>query len=279
MSKITIIPTPALLTDDLILKDKNVVIVDVLRASSTMLVALANGAKEIVPADSINTAARIAKGLGKNTLLCGERAGKIVKGFNLGNSPLEYTREAIENKTLVFSTTNGTVSIHKARFAKKCLLVSFMNLSKVVEYLDNLNEDFTIICAGKLNNFCLEDFVLAGALLVKLFKLNKTKPLYEIADTEIAAKLLSKVMIHSASVLSKEKIIEMFKMSEHGTYLASIGFEEDIEVCSRIDEYAILPFVIKGVIKLQENIEAEQNTKKNFKKINLKEREENKKQH
>jgi 2-phosphosulfolactate phosphatase len=278
MSKITIIPTPSLITDDLILKDKNVVIADVLRATSTMLVALANGAKEIIPAESINTAARLAKGLGKNSLLCGERDGKIVKGFNLGNSPLEYTKEAIENKTLVFSTTNGTVSIHKARYAKKCILASFLNITKVVEYLDNLNEDFTIICAGKLNKYCLEDFVFAGALLTKLLKLNKNKPLYDISDAEIASRLLAKLMIFVSSNLNQEKIIEMFRMSEHGKYLESIGFGEDIEICSRVDSYSVLPFVIKGVIKLQENFEAEQNTKKNFRKINLKEREENKKQ-
>ncbi|HEY5124424.1 MAG TPA: 2-phosphosulfolactate phosphatase [Ignavibacteria bacterium] len=271
MSKITIIPIPSLITEDLLLKDKIVVIVDVLRATSTMLVALANGAKEIIPAESINTAARIARGSGKSALLCGERAGKIVKGFDLGNSPFEYTKEAIENKTLVFTTTNGTVAIHKARYAEKCILASFLNLSKVVEYLDDLNRDFIVICSGKLNSFCLEDFVFAGALLSKLFKLNKNKPLYEISDTEIASKLLSKSMLLVPSNPSKEKVVEMFDMSEHGSYLKSLGFEKDLGFCAEIDSYPILPFVIKGVIKLQEKIEAEQITKKNLKKINYKE--------
>ena len=76
---------------------------------------------------------------------------------------------------------------------------------------------------------------------------------------------------------SKEKVIEMFDMSEHGIYLRSLGFEKDLGFCAEIDSYPILPFVIKGVIKLQEKIEAEQITKKNLKKINYKETGEQKK--
>ena len=117
---------------------------------------------------NVNTAARIAKGTGKSGLLCGERAGKIIEGFDLGNSPFEYTKEVIENKSLVFSTTNGTVSMHKARYASNCVLASFLNISVVAEYLNVLDADFTIICSGKLNNFCLEDFVYAGALIIEV---------------------------------------------------------------------------------------------------------------
>jgi 2-phosphosulfolactate phosphatase len=277
MPKITVIPTQSLITDDLVLKDKNIVIVDVLRATSTMLVALVNGAKEIIPAENVNTAARIAKGTGKSGLLCGERAGKVIEGFDLGNSPFEYTKEVIENKSLVFSTTNGTVSMHKARYSSNCVLASFLNISVVAEYLNVLDADFTIICSGKLNNFCLEDFVYAGALISKLFKLGKNKSRYEISDTEIAAKTISKSLAYSSSVLNKEKIVEMLNFSEHGIYLKSLGFGNDLEFCSEIDSYPFIPMFNKGVIKLQENIKAEEINKKTFKRVNLKEAVENKK--
>jgi 2-phosphosulfolactate phosphatase len=277
MLKINLIPTHSLVTDDLVLKDKNIVIVDVLRATSTMLVALANGAKEIIPAESVTTAAKIAKGIGKSGLLCGERGGKIIEGFALGNSPFEYTKEAVKNKSLIFSTTNGTVSMHKARYAKNFVLASFLNISVVAEYLNILNEDFTIICSGKLNNFCLEDFVFSGALISKLFKLGKNKNRYEISDTEIAAKTLSKSLVYVSSELNKQKITDMLNISEHGSYLKSLGFESDLEFCSGIDTYPYLPVLNKGLIKLQENIKAEEINKKTFKRVNLKDETGNKK--
>ena len=101
------------------LKDRNVIVIDVLRASSTILTALVNQAKEIIPAESVSVAARISKGLG-NSVLCGERNGKIIEGFKLGNSPFEYTTDAVKGKTLIFSTTNGTISVTKSKFAKNC---------------------------------------------------------------------------------------------------------------------------------------------------------------
>jgi len=139
---ITVYLTQSLVTDELVLKDRNVVVVDVLRASSTILTALVNGAKEVIPAESSSVAARISKGSG-NSLLCGERNGKIIEGFNLGNSPFEYAEDTVKGKTLIFSTTNGTVSIIKSRFAKNCIIAGFMNMNAVVDYLAELNEDFS----------------------------------------------------------------------------------------------------------------------------------------
>jgi 2-phosphosulfolactate phosphatase len=269
MPVIKVIPIQSLVTDDLALKDKNVVVVDILRAGSTMLTALSNGAKEIVPTETTNMALRVAKGSGKNTLLCGERGGKIIAGFNLGNSPFEYIPEKVSGKSLVFSTTNGTVSIHKSRYAKNCILASFLNFSKVIEFLDELNEDFIVMCSGKLNGFCLEDFVFAGAIINQLFKLNK-KRFYEISDAELAAKNLAMQHTLDAGNLSQSKILEMFLNSEHGKYLKSIGFEKDLEYCANIDTHPYLPVFLKGVIKFKENLEAEEINKKSFKRIKLK---------
>ena len=190
MKSINILLTQSLVQDDLTLKDKNVIILDVLRATSTIAVALTNGAKEIIPTENIATAVRVAKG-SKNSILCGERNGKIVDGFNLGNSPLEYTSEVIKDKSMIFSTTNGTLAIMKSKFTKLCLMCSFVNMSAIVDYVNSIDEDFTIICSGKLNDFCLEDAVCAGMLLNKL---NAGKNI-EFKDSEIAAANLSNVSV------------------------------------------------------------------------------------
>ncbi|MCY7361826.1 MAG: 2-phosphosulfolactate phosphatase, partial [Ignavibacteria bacterium] len=236
MKSISILLTQSLVQDDLNLKDKNVIILDVLRATTTMSIALVNGAKEIIPTENIATAVRVAKG-SKNSVLCGERNGKVVDGFNMGNSPLEYTTDIIKDKSLIFSTTNGTIAIIKSKFAKNCLLCSFVNISAIVDYVNSIDEDFIIICSGKLNDFCLEDAVCAGMLLNKL---NVGRNI-EMKDSEIASINLCNDLAMIMNVPSQDKILKMLKLSEHGKYLASIGFEKDLEICSKIDSYPSIP--------------------------------------
>ena len=222
MKRITVYLSQSLIQDDIALKDKNVIILDVLRATTTMTIALANGAKEIIPTENIATAVRVAKG-SRNSLLCGERNGKIVDGFNLGNSPLEYTNEVVKDKSLVFSTTNGTLAIIKSKFAKHCLLCSFINVSAIVDYVNSVNEDFIIICSGKLNDFCLEDAVCAGLLLTKL----SVGRNLEMRDAEIAVINICNDLAMRLNIPAQDKILKLFHLSEHGRYLASIGFEKD----------------------------------------------------
>ena len=262
MINITLYLTQSLVTDDLLLKDRNVIVVDILRATTTMIVALTNGAKDIIPSETASKAAKIARGSG-NSLLCGEREGVIIKGFNLGNSPLEFTPEKITNKSLIFSTTNGTVSIVKSRFAKNCVLGSFVNLSKVVEYIKSLNEDFTILCAGKLNNFCLEDVVCAGLIINRLLSfqplsLNINSDSYVLKDPEMVAVKLADIYAIDNNSPSSEKIYSMLKTSEHGKYLTSLGFDEDLKICSMLDSYPYLPIYKNSVLKLREKIESEE---------------------
>jgi 2-phosphosulfolactate phosphatase len=106
---------------ELDLKDKNVAVVDVLRTSTTMTAGLFNGAKEIIPTDDAATAGLIGRNSMGEALLCGERNGKIIQGFNLGNSVKEFTNPVVLDKTLIFSTTNGTPAIIKSKFAKNCI--------------------------------------------------------------------------------------------------------------------------------------------------------------
>lgn len=264
MKRIEIFMTQSLLQDELILKDKNVIILDVLRATTTMTIALSNGAKEIIPTENIATAVRVAKG-SKNSLLCGERNGKVVDGFNLGNSPLEYNSEIVKDKSLIFSTTNGTLAILKSKFAKTCLLCSFINISAIISYVNSLDEDFTVICSGKLNDFCLEDAVCAGMILSKLSSGRNL----DMKDSEIAAMNLCNDLAMLLNVPSQEKILRMFNLSEHGKYLSQIGFEKDLEISSRIDSYPFIPMFRNGVVKLKEQFEGESDQKSKMKRVNI----------
>jgi len=263
--------TQSLVNSELVLKDKNVVVIDTLRATSTMITALASGAKEIVPAESATVAARIAKG-SANSLLCGERNGKIIEGFDLGNSPFEYTPEKVKGKSLVFCTTNGTVSIKKAKHSKSCVLGGFINFTKVVEYLSNLKEDFIILCSGKLNHFCTEDVVTAGLILSEVITLGTflgNKNNYSIGDSEYVSIKLGKLLSAKNGKPDYDRILDMQKKSEHGKYLMSIGFGSDLEFCSKIDSHPYLPVFRSGVFKLKESFDSEASDKSKMRRINI----------
>ncbi|MBX7046057.1 MAG: 2-phosphosulfolactate phosphatase [Ignavibacteria bacterium] len=266
MINITAYLTHSLIADELTLKGKNVIVIDALRATSTIATALVNGAKEVIPTENAATAVRVAKGSG-NSMLCGERGGKIIEGFNLGNSPLEYTAEAIKDKSLVFSTTNGTVSLSKAKYAKNCLLASFLNIQAVVDFVKELNEDIVIICSGKLNNFCIEDAVCAGVIINKL--IDKNEENYSFTDSENACIKLAKAYAYEKSKISPHKILDMMKISEHGKYLVEIGFQNDLEFCSAVDSIHSIPMLKSGIIKLKEKFEGESMQKMQMKKLSL----------
>lgn len=267
MINISVYLSQSIVSDELVLKGKNVVIVDVLRASSTILTALVNGAKEIIPAESVSVAARISKGLG-NSVLCGERNGKVIEGFKLGNSPFEYTEDTVNAKSLIFSTTNGTVSIVKSKFAKTAVVASFLNISSVIEHLLKLNEDFVIICSGKQNDFCVEDSVYAGLIISKLFETNG-KQSYKVFDSGYVCYQLAKQLIFKSSNPDHCKILNMFKKCEHGKYLVSLGFENDLKYCATLDMFNQLPIYKNGVVKLKETFEKEDSAKSKMKRVNI----------
>jgi 2-phosphosulfolactate phosphatase len=138
-------------------------------------------------------------------------------------------------------------------------------MSAIVDYVNSIDEDFTIICSGKLNDFCLEDAVCAGMLLNKL----SAGRSLEFKDSEIAAMNLCNDLAMLLNVPSQEKILRLFNISEHGRYLVQIGFEKDLEVCSKIDSYPIIPMLRNGVIRLKEQFEGESDQKSKMKRVNI----------
>ena len=230
------------------LKDKNVVVIDVLRSSTTMIMGLTNGAKEIVPTEDVATAGLIGRNSEGQSLLCGERNGRVIEGFQLGNSVKEYTAEKVSGKTLIFSTTNGTPALMKAKFARNCIIAGFANLSRVVDFLFHLNEDFIILCSGKSGEFALEDTVCAGMLISHLIKKTQ-KQKYILTDSSLGA-----VKLYGTYKIS---LLKMLHDSEHGKFLISIGSEDDLAACARVDVSAALPILRNGVIKLIEIFESD----------------------
>ncbi|MGA3286849.1 MAG: 2-phosphosulfolactate phosphatase [Bacteroidota bacterium] len=231
--------------DELQLREKNVIVLDVLRASSTITVALNNGAREIIPVASIESAVKISGSLfGEVTLRGGERNGKTIEGFNLGNSPLEYSETAVKGKSIIYCTTNGSVAMAKSRYARTLAVGSFINLTATTDFIRNENKDFLFLCAGRANtvgNFSLEDAVCAGMMIQNLLKADSLE--VELSDSAKAAHALSKTFGRS--------ILKMLKTSEHGKYLIEIGFAEDLKICAQVDSVPVLPILIGTVIKLK----------------------------
>jgi 2-phosphosulfolactate phosphatase len=226
--------------DDLSFSGKTTVIIDVLRATSTIVNALNNGAKEIIPVASVEFAVKVSGGMfGGLTLLGGERNTKKIEGFALGNSPLEYSAKLVKGKSIILYTTNGTKAVVKAKFSKNLYICSFLNLSAVAEYISKLDTDFEILCAGRNNSFSLEDTVCAGKLISEILKV---KPELNLSDTAKASIALNKTF--------GKNLNKMLAETEHGKLLLENGFEDDIKFCSKLNTTNAIPYFAGNVVKL-----------------------------
>jgi 2-phosphosulfolactate phosphatase len=236
--KIKVLFTPNNL-EDLYFTGKTSVAIDVLRATSTIIAALNNGAREVIPVATIDFATKF-KGntAGGMTLLGGERNTKMIEGFNLGNSPLEYKEEVVNGKSIILYTTNGTRAIVKAKFSDNLFICSFNNISSIARHLVKLAKDTEIICSGTNGFFSLEDVVCAGRLLAEILEL---APETELLDSAKASLTLSKSFGKSIPKLLKE--------TEHGKLLLENGFLEDLNYCSKINSIDIIPYFVSGSIK------------------------------
>jgi len=197
-----------------------VVIIDVLRATSTIATALHNGAKEIIPVDSVTDCIRIGKETGGIT--AGERDGKVAEGLTYGNSPFEYPASFIAGKTLVLTTTNGTKLLHMAldKNAKGIITGSFPNLSAVCNYLVAQKQPVILGCAAWKDRVNIEDTLFAGAVISRIkdhFNIN--------CDSSAMASSLYEV--------AKSNLFDFMKTKQASHYLrlSNFGLEKDIQYC------------------------------------------------
>jgi 2-phosphosulfolactate phosphatase len=211
-----------------------VAVVDVLRASTSIAVAIANGARAVIPLPSSEEVASRSKSLARSEVrLAGERKSQPISGFDFGNSPSEFTREAVEGKTLLMSTTNGTQAVLAVQGAKDVVVASYVNFSATLAHLRaalRAGTDVAIVCAGQDRQFSLEDAACAG-LFIQHITAKHTKT--EVNDAAQAAMVLNKKY--------GTNLKRLFGASSHGQALVAAGYEKDLATCADLNAYGVLP--------------------------------------
>jgi 2-phosphosulfolactate phosphatase len=228
--------------DDLALRDRTVVVIDVLRATTSIVTALSNGAKEVIPATSVESATKISASLGGDVaLLAGERNGRMIPGFDLGNSPSEFSEGKVRGRSIIFTSTNGSQALVKARYAHELVTCAFINLSAVAEFLAERPRDIVVLCSGRQGGLSLEDTVCAGMLIART--VDAAGDDVSLPDAAVAAMSLYKSLGRG--------LLKMLKNSEHGRYLEEIGFGDDLKFCAQVDTVRVLPVLEAGVLHLK----------------------------
>ncbi len=238
MNKIDLYFTPSEIGEK-DLSEKLVIVVDVLRATTTTTVALANGAREIIPVASIDAAGELKQKLGReHVLLCGERDGQKIEGFDLGNSPAEYEPKTVKDKALIFCSTNGSRAMLKGGQGAVCLIGGLVNLSEVVRFALREDKDVAIVCSGAAGKFSFEDAVTGGKYVSELEK--KLGRELEKNDGAKAAHYLYR--------REEADLYSALRNSFHGRFLVTLGFESDIREAAKVDSIPIVPVLAEGRI-------------------------------
>ena len=224
-----------MLTDNEAIQGSVSVIIDVLRATSTIVAGMENGASSIIPVEDIETASRLVGQSDRGAkLLAGEWKGMPIDGFDIFNSPNDFTRDKIGGKTVIFTTTNGTRAIVSAAKAERVIICSLNNLSAVGNAVEK-TEKLNVICAGNSGRLSSEDLLCAGLLLERVC---------ETAGTDCSS---DAGMI--ALLLAREysgRIEEFIRATDRGRQLIALGYESDIVYCSDLDSSGIVPEIING---------------------------------
>jgi 2-phosphosulfolactate phosphatase len=216
--------------------ETGIVVVDVFRASTTIVAALAGGARFVLPVTDVEQAMRLAEPYARNeVLLGGERDCQRIEGFQLGNSPREYTREVVAGKVVVFTTTNGTQALAAARESGTIFIGCFVNFSAVADAVAGFDA-VTVLCAGNNGRLSLEDFTCAGGLVARLAKRTA-----QLDDAALAAR--------AAYGALKDDLARALVSTEHARRLAGLGFRADLEFSLRVNSVPVVPQLRDGRIE------------------------------
>jgi 2-phosphosulfolactate phosphatase len=223
------------------LAGKTLVLIDVLRASTTICQALKAGARAVIPVLEPGEAAEMRAKIGADlALLGGEREGIKIEGFDLGNSPYEYVESRIKGKTIILTTSNGTRGYMKAGLSHLIMTGAIVNISAVVEKIVAAGNDLAIVCAGKEGDFSIEDTLCGGMIIHKLAFEKKVE--LELNDAAALARLLYRS--------NSNTLMEAMAGGEHGRYLEKIGFGSDVEMAAQVDSIPVVPILKEGRIIL-----------------------------
>lgn len=221
---------------------KTVVVIDVLRSSTTICAALKAGAKAVFPVSGIDQAVELRNNLGADAaLLAGEQKGIRIENFEFGNSPSEFTTELIGGKLIIMVTTNGTAPFSFCASAESVISCGFVNITVVASQIAKLKSDLIIVCAGHEKAYSLEDTLCAGMLAYQL----QARAELSVQFTDAAS--LAVLLYHDRN----DDIVEAVRESQHGRYLSSIGLGADIETAVAVDSLSLLPVLRDGRLLLE----------------------------
>ena len=221
--------TPALL-DLYAIEESIVVVIDVLRATSSIVYGIDNGARAIIPVAQVEDCLKYAQ---DGYLLAAERNGEVVEGYDFGNSPFSYTPEKVGGKTVVLTTTNGTKALYLARQrAHQVVIGSFLNLKSLCDWLRVQDKNVLLLCAGWKDKFNLEDTLFAGAVVNEL-----RNDFTQTDDSCVAAEDLY--------LLAKDDLRTYLHKSSHSNRLAELNIEEDVKFCLQLNLCEAIP-VLEG---------------------------------
>jgi len=230
------------------LADKTLVMIDVLRASTTICYALNSGARAVIPVEEPGEATDMRTKIGpENSLLGGERDGVKIENFNLGNSPLEYTPEKVADKTIILTTSNGTRGYVRGAHSRLIITAGLVNISRVAGRVAREGRNLAVLCAGDVGHFSIEDTLCGGMLIHKLL----TEENIDMKLNDAAS--LALLLYRSNSRSLKETIAQ----GEHGRFLREIGFGDDVALAAESDSIPVLPVYKDSRIVLEEKMSIE----------------------
>lgn len=216
------------------------VVIDVLRATSTIVQALANGADTVVPVLAPEEAFQVVSdNPDRQFVLGGERKSVVIPGFHLGNSPLEYTEARVGGRPVLFTTTNGTRAIRGAASAKHVYICSFLNAPAVARRLTEVGLDVSICCAGTHDQFSLEDTACAGSIVDMLSGPDATVELNDLAH-------VSREIYRQF----KGRVADLLHLSNHGQNLLKLGMQDDLMHCAQFGALPLVPVFHNGQVTL-----------------------------
>jgi 2-phosphosulfolactate phosphatase len=219
------------------LTDKSVVAIDVLRCSTSICAALQAGAREVIPVPGPGEAGDLWAKLGREqAVLAGEREGVRIENFQLGNSPAEFTADRVGGKTVVITTTNGTQVYNKTKGSKLVVTGALVNVRAVSELIAREGRDLVVVCSGHEGGFSIEDTLCGGMILDLLASV------HNVSLTLNDAGSLALLLYRS----NKESLDQAIGQGEHGRYLSSIGFADDVATASTVDSMPVVPVMVDG---------------------------------
>jgi 2-phosphosulfolactate phosphatase len=232
--------------EGVIVGDRWVAVIDVLRAGTSIAYALMNGARAVLPTDSSEEALRIAGNLPReDVVLCGERGGLPIPGFEFGNSPREFTSDLVRDKTVIMTTSNGTQGLVRSGLGERLVVPALVNIYAAVTYLaPRVDESgLSVLCCGSEGRLALEDMLCAGLLIERL-------------ESSLSEKISGNDGFSVARTLARlygSTVEEVVLKSDHGKELIDLDLEDDVRMCSQVSSMHVLPVGRNGrLVKAEE---------------------------